>query len=107
MKQLNPEDFTDKSAENAATVHSTDIFNRRYWDIENRLSLTKDKSAKLMIALIKCEGRLTSSILFGNDTMPDKMRSYCVRINLPDSQKERFEELTGLELIKPEQVIGH
>ena len=77
-----------------------------YHDLD-RIALTKDKCARFIIALVKCKGELTSSIVWGNDTMQDRSRSMSCRIKLPHDKRELFETLSGLTLHEIEAVVGH
>lgn len=74
-----------------------------YWDLD-RISLTKDKCARFIIALVKCRGELTSSIVWGNDSYPNRSRSMSCRIKLPDGKHEQFESLSGFKLKEIELV---
>ena len=82
-------------------------FDRTSYHDLDRIALTKDKCARFIIALVKCEGELTSSIVWGNDTMQDRSRSMSCRIKLPHDKRELFETLSGLTLHEIEAVVGH
>ena len=77
-----------------------------YHDLDG-IALTKDKCARFIIALVKCKGELTSSIVWGNDTMQDRSRSMSCRIKLPHDKRELFETLSGLTLHEIEAVVGN
>ena len=82
-------------------------FDRTSYHDLDRIALTKDKCARFIIALVKCKGELTSSIVWGNDTMQDRSRSMNCRIKLPHDKRELFETLSGLTLHEIEAVVGH
>jgi hypothetical protein len=82
-------------------------FDRTSYHDLDRIALTKDKCARFIIALVKCKGELTSSIVWGNDTMQDRSRSMSCRIKLPHDKRELFETLSGLTLHEIEAVVGH
>ena len=82
-------------------------FDRTSYHDLDRIALTKDKCARFIIALVKCEGELTSSIVWGNDTMQDRSRSMSCRIKLPHDKRELFETLSGLTLHEIEAVVGN
>ena len=82
-------------------------FDRTSYHDLDRIALTKDKCARFIIALVKCEGKLTSSIVWGNDTMQDRSRSMNCRIKLPHDKRELFETLSGLTLHEIEAVVGN
>ena len=82
-------------------------FDRTSYHDLDRIALTKDKCARFIIALVKCKGELTSSIVWGNDTMQDRSRSMSCRIKLPHDKRELFETLSGLTLHEIEAVVGN
>ena len=82
-------------------------FDRTSYHDLDRIALTKDKCARFIIALVKCESKLTSSIVWGNDTMQDRSRSMSCRIKLPHDKRELFETLSGLTLHEIEAVVGN
>lgn len=82
-------------------------FDRTSYHDLDRIALTKDKCAQFIIALVKCRGELTSSIVWGNDTMQDRSRSMSCRIKLPHDKRELFETLSGLTLHEIEAVVGN
>lgn len=82
-------------------------FDRTSYHDLDRIALTKDKCAQFIIALVKCKGELTSSIVWGNDTMQDRSRSMSCRIKLPHDKRELFETLSGLTLHEIEAVVGN
>jgi hypothetical protein len=82
-------------------------FDRTSYHDLDRIALTKDKCAQFIIALVKCKGELTSSIVWGNDTMQDRSRSMNCRIKLPHDKRELFETLSGLTLHEIEAVVGN
>ena len=82
-------------------------FDRTSYHDLDRIALTKDKCARFIIALVKCRGELTSSIVWGNDTMQDRSRSMNCRIKLPHDKRELFETLSGLTLHEIEAVVGN
>jgi hypothetical protein len=82
-------------------------FDRTSYHDLDRIALTKDKCARFIIALVKCKGELTSSIVWGNDTMQDRSRSMNCRIKLPHDKRELFETLSGLTLHEIEAVVGN
>jgi len=77
-----------------------------YHDLDT-IALTKDKSARFIIALVKCNGELTSYIVWGDDRLADRSRSMSCRIKLPYDKREQFETLSGLTLHEIEVVVGN
>ncbi len=81
--------------------------NYEYWDIgecESFPNLGKTSTAKVMQALLYVEGIMTSSIVFGDDSMREASRSVVYRIGLPLGTKEHFELLSGYICTKPPEV---
>jgi len=81
-----------------------------YWDVGEDLdgkripNLGKTSTARVMQALVKLHGKMTSSCVFGDDTMEDRWRDLVYRIALPVGKKEAFEEMTGYRLSRPPQI---
>lgn len=80
------------------------------WDVGEEIgrsapNLGKTSTARVMQALLKCDGKLVSSIVFGENSFPDSSRSVVYRIALPLCRKEKFEELCGYILTRP-QIIN-
>ena len=91
-----------------------DNLETKYWDIgeENIITLTNARLAKIMKALILCEGKLHSSFCMEKERGTTKLRyperscAVIVRISLPVGSEEEFEELSGCKLSEPPIVRG-
>ncbi len=82
---------------------------RKCWDLGENLEPYPnfgDKSlAKVMRALIICEGYLFDSYVIDGGFKSDGKKPVCYRISLPVGEKEKFEELSGYKLADTESVI--
>jgi len=78
-----------------------------YYDVgeeESWPNLGKTSTAKIMQALLRVNGIMTSSIVFGEEGMRDASRSVVYRIGLPPGYKTRFETLSGYVCTEPPKV---
>lgn len=74
------------------------------WHIEDvKLTAAKTNLLKLMTALITCNATLNDSYIFGSRNHEEWNRndSLTVSVTIPKINKEKFEKITGWELIKP------
>lgn len=72
------------------------------WDCNTTLS--KDKVYSLMLAIIKFNGTINSTLSMGGGFKQLSRVEVFMRITLPTCAKEDFEEFSGLRLTKPPKV---
>ena len=68
--------------------------------------LSLKNCTKFLTSLIECDGQLTSSLLFGDESMAYHTRDCTIRIALPPANINKFLNLTGFRLIESEVVRG-
>ena len=94
---------------------SWDKSTRGYWDVGEipaYITLTEKKLAKLMKALILCDGKVhdihCGEKKWGTSDLKYKPR-YCtalLRISLPLGAEQEFERISGLTLTSPPEVAA-
>jgi len=82
-----------------------------HWDVAETssgrpLNLGKASTAKVMQALLMCDGQLLDSHLDGDTTWKPRMRLVTYRIAIPAGQRKLFEIVSSCKLSVPEEVTG-
>ena len=94
---------------------SWDKSKRVYWDVGDTppyISLTQKKLASLMLALIRCDGKVhdihCGEKLWGTSDLKYKPQfcSACLRVSLPVGTDAEFERISGLGLTEPPKVTA-
>lgn len=75
---------------------------RSWWDAELDRG-SKQAMARFAEALLRCAGRLTSSMVIEKVATLSRC-SVFTRISLPDACKDRFEEISGITLRVPPKI---
>jgi hypothetical protein len=85
---------------------------RAYWDVGEDLTgdrcpnLGKTSTARVMQALLLCDGKLVDTHIEGSDSDPLHMRNVSYRITLPLGTEARFEEISGYTITVIDTIEG-
>lgn len=76
------------------------------WNEDKCIRMGDVSLAKILRAIIKCHGAITSSCEFDGHYKNKNMNTVVFRVKLAEDKKQLFEEMTGFKLTKPEVVTG-
>ena len=85
---------------------------RRFWDVgeETIFLLSKPKLQRMMMALIRCDGKLHDCYCMEKEYGSSRLNEtpqFCsavLRISLPEMAEAEFEKISGMKLTKPPKI---